>query len=253
MIEHNPSIRLHIVEPLATGARILLDEARSHYVRHVMRLAEGDAIAAFNAESGEWNATVEFQGKRAVQISIGRQRALPRSCPDVWLAFAMIKNKSELVVEKATELGVREIHAIVTQHGVVKNFNIDKLAAHAIEAAEQCERHDVPTIHTHKNLAAFLGNHPADRTLLYGDETGHGKPLPDVLANHPGKKFSLLVGPEGGFSADEHHILRSVPFAIGFGMGPRILRADTAAVAGLACLQSIYGDWAEPPHFKGTS
>ena len=231
---------------------ISLDEARAHYVRHVMRLVDGEMIAVFNGEDGEWEATLRTQGKRDVQLVIGAQIATPRICPDVWLAFATIKNKNELVVEKATELGVREIHPIIMQHSVVKNINVEKLQVHAIEAAEQCERHDVPAIIPHKNLGIFLSEFPQDRILLYGDESGNGKPLPEMLSQIS-SATCLLIGPEGGFSADEHRILQSVKFAHGFGMGPRILRADTAAVAALACVQLIIGDWAERPHFRKES
>ncbi len=242
-------IRLYIAESLSSGALVALDEARAHYVRNVMRLGDGEVIAAFNAEDGEWEATLRTQGKRDVQLVIGAELAAPRTCPDVWLAFATIKNKSELVVEKATELGVREIHPIIMQHSVVKNINVEKLQVHAVEAAEQCERHDVPTIVPHKNLGVFLSEFPKDRVLLYGDESGNGKPLPEILA-HLSSPTCLLIGPEGGFSADEHRILQSVKFTQGFGMGPHILRADTAAVAALACLQSIAGDWQQAPHFR---
>lgn len=241
-------IRLYIADSLSLGAQITLDEARAHYVRHVMRLGDGDVIAAFNGESGEWESTLHLHGKRSVVLVIGKKIADPRPCPNVSLAFAMIKNKSELVVEKATELGVRAIHAIVTQHSVVKNVNMEKLQAHAIEAAEQCERFDVPSITAHKNLASFLGEISKDVTLLYGDESGDGKPLTSALCN---SALCILIGPEGGFSVDEHRILKSLPNAVGFGMGPRILRADTAAVAALACVMQEVGDWQEQPHFKG--
>lgn len=246
-----PTIRLYVAENLLTGSLIMLDEARAHYVRHVMRRNDGDVIAAFNAESGEWEATLRMQGKKAVQLAIGKKIAGPRTSPDVWLAFATVKNKNELIVEKATELGVSALHTIVTQHSVVKSVNMEKLAAHAIEAAEQCERHDVPEITEHKNLGTFLGSFPADRVLLYGDESGKGKKLPEILSTVIGKKIAVLVGPEGGFSGPEHHMLHALPQAKGFGMGPRILRADTAAVAALACVMATTGDWDAAPHFKG--
>ena len=245
-----PKVRLYVAGMLHTGARMALDEARSHYVRHVMRLGAGDAIGAFNAEFGEWEAAIDLQGKRDVILAIDSRIAEPRTAPDLWLAFSMIKNKSELVVEKATELGASALHAIVTQHSVVKHINLEKLEAHAIEAAEQCERHDVPTLHPHKNLGDFLGAWPEDRILLYGDESGRGAPLPALLPEIAGKKLGVLIGPEGGFSDHEHQMLRALPTGRGFGMGPRILRADTAAVAALACLLSATGAWNDAPHFR---
>jgi 16S rRNA (uracil1498-N3)-methyltransferase len=243
--------RLYMPQTLDPGSHVMLDEARAHYVRHVMRLADGDHVMLFNAEDGQWEASVELQGKRSVQLSLERHVSAPRACPDVWLAFALIKNKSELVVEKATELGVREVHAIVTQHAVVKHANMEKLKAHAVEAAEQCERHDIPSIMEHKNLANFLGSFPLGRVLLYGDETGTGEAIDGVLADIHESGLCILIGPEGGFSADEHHLLKIAPFARPFSMGPRILRADTAAVAALACVMSAFGDWQQRPHFKG--
>ena len=241
---YHMATRLYIAESISPGAFVSLDEARAHYVRHVMRLGNGDRVAVFNAESGEWEAAVHMSGKRSVQLLVGKQLAAPHPCPDVWLAFAAIKNKSELVVEKATELGVREIHPIVTQHSVVKNINIEKLRAHAIEAAEQCERHDVPTIVPHKNLGSFLDTFPKDRTLLYGDESGNGKPLPEALDGIGGKKTAMLIGPEGGFSEEEKSRLRALPFVRPLSLGPRILRAETAALAAVVLWQSAVGDWA---------
>jgi 16S rRNA (uracil1498-N3)-methyltransferase len=251
--DNPPSIRLYVAAPLLTGALVALDDARAHYVRHVMRKNEGDVIAAFNAESGEWEATLRMSGKRHVQLAIGKKISAPRPSPDVWFAFAAIKNKNELVTEKATELGASQLHPIITQHSVVRNINVEKLEAHAIEAAEQCERHDIPGITPHKNLANFLGVFPKERILLYGDESGKGKPLPDIISEYKNTKLALLIGPEGGFSADEHRILQSAEYAVGFGMGPRILRADTAAIAALACIQSATGDWSQAPHFKGAA
>lgn len=249
----SPSIRLYVDQPLLTGSLVTLDESRAHYLRHVMRRREGDKIAAFNAESGEWEASLRESGKRGAQLAIGHKISDARPCPDISFAFALIKNKSESMVEKATELGVRAIHAITTQHGVVKGANEEKLRAHLIEAAEQCERHDVPTLHIYKNLGLFLGSWDTTRPLLYGDESGQGKPLSEIIATLPSPKAAILVGPEGGFSEDEHRMLHAAPFAHSFGMGPRILRADTAGIAALACLMAAHGDWQLAPHFKGAS
>ena len=237
-------IRLYTPQPLLTGASIMLDDARAHYVRHVMRLSDGDMIGIFNAQAGEWLALVSLHGKRDVQLTISEQIAQPRHSPDLWLAFAPIKNKTDLVVEKATELGVSALLAVFTRHAVVRSINKEKLEAHAIEAAEQCERHDIPHIEEYKDLAALLSAWPKDRTLLYGDESGGGetlKKLLDSLSLQGGGSgrglYGILIGPEGGFSAEEHAMLNSAPFVKSFSLGPRILRADTAAVAALACVQ----------------
>jgi 16S rRNA (uracil1498-N3)-methyltransferase len=243
-------IRLYTAESLFANARVMLDEARAHYVRNVMRLRDGDCIGAFNARDGEWEASIHANGKRDVALVIGKKLSAPRPCPDVWIAFAAIKNKNELVVEKATELGVSAIHPIITQHSVVKSLNTEKLQLHAMEAAEQCERFDIPVITPHKNLATFLGKFPTGRILLYGDESGtQTQPLPAL----PPQPLCILIGPEGGFSAEEHRMLQTCPFAQGFSMGPRILRADTAAISALACVMRTAGDWHHPPHFRANT
>ncbi len=269
------SIRLYIEAPLAQGAVIELSDNQAHYARNVMRLAENSEIFAFNGEDGQWLALMKTIGKKSATIEIISKICKPRPCPEIALAFSMIKNKSELVVEKATELGISTIHAMVTQHSVVRNINLEKLRAHAIEATEQCERFSVPIITAHKSLADFLGVFPKENILLYADESGNGRPLRDVLSKYAADKAAdkntinenalnkndmnknskihngicILVGPEGGFSSEEHRILQSLPFALGFGIGPRILRADTAAVAAIACVMSIFGDWNEAPRF----
>ncbi|NDC57430.1 MAG: RsmE family RNA methyltransferase, partial [Alphaproteobacteria bacterium] len=159
----------------------------------------------------------------------------------------------ERMVEKAVELGVSALLPVVTQHSVVRSVNEDKLLAHAIEAAEQCERHDVPQFVQYKDIGALLGNWPQDRLLLHADETGGGRNLQDLLPALAGKKYAVLIGPEGGFSADERRMIAACGQAVGFGMGPRILRADTAAIAALACVQCYAGDWDAPPRFEGTN
>lgn len=228
----------------------MLSEAQSHYAASVMRGRAGDAIALFNGRDGEWLAEIVAAGKKQVTVQPVALRKQQHSSPDLWLAFAPIKNKSDLVVEKATELGVAKLLPVLTHHSVVKSINMEKLHAHAIEAAEQCGRLDVPVIESCRELPILLGAWPSQRTLLYGDESGKGEPLPTVLPTLPSGACALLVGPEGGFSADEHRMLRAASFVRPFTMGPRILRADTAAVAALACLQAWRGDWATRPAFE---
>lgn len=248
-----PKIRLFVPEPFGPGLSLHIAAGQSHYLAHVMRAKEGDSIAVFNGQDGEWLAEVSMVGKKAVTLSLVSQLAAQKTTPDVWLAFAPIRNKTELVVEKATELGVSKLLPVFTHHAVVKSVNMEKLKAHAIEAAEQCQRHDVPQITEHKDLSVLLGAWPKDRILLFADESGHGENLHTLLHTLlptllPGK-FGLLIGPEGGFSADEHHMLRIVAQVKAFGMGPRILRADTAATAALACILSQVGDWDARPNF----
>jgi 16S rRNA (uracil1498-N3)-methyltransferase len=245
-----PKIRLFVNEPLRTGALLTLAQGQSHYLSHVMRARAGDAVAVFNGSEGQWRAEVQDVGKKSVTLVLCEQMEKQKPSPDIWLVFAPIKNKTELVVEKATELGASALLPVFTRHAVVRSVNMDKLQAHAIEAAEQCERHDVPRIEQYKDLGALLSAWPQGRTLLYADESGVGEDLKTMLPQLPKSSYAILIGPEGGFAADEQHMLRQASFVRPFCMGPRILRADTAAVAALACVQAWLGDWQEKPHFE---
>lgn len=244
-----PKIRLYVPQPFLAGSRLSLSENQSHYVANVMRCKEGDRLAVFNGQDGEWLAEIVVIAKKSVTLGLVEQRAAQKNSPDLWLAFAPIKNKTDLVVEKAIELGVSAILPVFTRYAVVRSINADKLAAHAIEAAEQCERHDVPRIEEFKDLAALLAAWPQDRTLLYGDESGSGESFKQLTKILPPGKYAVLIGPEGGFAPEEHELLKSFPLVTPFSMGPRILRADTAAVAALACVQAWLGDWEEKPRF----
>ncbi|MDE3059929.1 MAG: 16S rRNA (uracil(1498)-N(3))-methyltransferase [Pseudomonadota bacterium] len=247
MTQPKPDIRLYVPQPLVAGERLTLGQGQSHYLAQVMRRKAGDSIAVFNGHDGEWLASVEYVAKKSVTLEVSRLLRLQKRSPDLWLAFAPIKGKTELVAEKAVELGASALLPVFTRHAVVKSINQEKLEAHAIEAAEQCERMDVPRIEAFKDLPALLAHWPEDRILFYGDESGGGTTLRLLLSSLPHGPFGLLIGPEGGFSAEEHRMLKSTPFVKPFGMGPRILRADTAAVAALACLQCWLGDWEEKP------
>jgi len=244
-------IRLHIDSEIIEGGELTLSAPKSHYLANVMRVKTGDKISVFNGKDGQWSAEITTVDKKSVSISPLTKIRPQASSPDLWLAFAPLKNKTEIVVEKATELGVSRILPVITRHAVVRSVNMEKLTAHATEAAEQCERLDIPEIATYKDLSFLLGDWKKDRVLLYGDESGGGKPLAAILAEMPqNSKIGILIGAEGGFAEDELNMLRVCDFARPFGMGARILRADTAAVAALACVQSQLGDWDAKPHFK---
>jgi len=250
MNQSKPKARLYISSTYCEGEALFPSEAQSHYLISVMRLKLGDVVSVFNGCDGEWLAEISHVAKKTLTLTLKSARKMQIYSPDVWLAFAPIKNKTELVVEKATELGVTKILPVFMKHNVVTKVNIEKLIAHTIEAAEQCERMDVPTIEEHKNLGAMLSVWPADRILFYGDETGGGDALNEIISGSKQQKFALLIGPEGGFSAEEHRMLKQLPFVKAFGMGPRIMRADTAVVAALACIMSKLGDWHHKPHFE---
>ncbi len=247
----SPKIRLFVQQPFAVGARVTLTENQSHYLAQVMRQKSGDSVAIFNGEDGVWRAEISAITKRNVTVIV-QEKIMPQgSCPDLWLAFAPIKQHTERLVEKAVELGVSKIMHTIMQHSVVRSVNDEKLLAHAIEAAEQCERHDVPEFVGYTNLGALLAAWPEDRILLHADETGGGKSLAALLPELKGKKLGVLVGPEGGFSAEERKAIAAHSCARGCGMGPRILRADTAVSAALAAVQCYAGDWDRPPRFEG--
>jgi 16S rRNA (uracil1498-N3)-methyltransferase len=250
MNQAKPKIRLYVDQPFTAGEHLALNPKQAHYLGQVMRLSGGDHVAVFNGRDGEWLASIESAGKKSLTLHLERQRLPQISGPDLWLVFAPVKSKSEVIIEKAVELGVSRLVTVITRHAVVKSVNAEKLSAHAVEAAEQCERHDVPVIEHYDSLPALLGAWPKDRTLLYGDESGGGVPLKFLLAQLPPGKYAVLIGPEGGFAAEEHRMLNVLPQVKGFGMGPRILRADTACVAALACVQAALGDWDMKPKFE---
>lgn len=259
-----PQIRLYTEESLEQTIPVTLSAEQTHYLTNVMRCKAGDFVSMFNGSNGEWQAEITTVNKKSIAVRPLKQTREQISSPDLWLVFSAIKSKTELVVEKATELGVSRIIPLVTRHSVVRSVNLEKLQIHAIEAAEQCERLDVPALETHKDLSYLLGSWDKDRILLYGDESGGGIHLMKILedmenplsrsrgeAQHIccGEGVAVLIGPEGGFAADEFEMLRACDFTRGFGMGGRILKADTAAIAALACIQAKLGDWNEKPHF----
>lgn len=245
-------IRLYTTQALEERADIVLSVEQSHYIAHVMRCKVGDYISLFNGRDGQWQAEITSVSKKSISVLPLKQTRPQTYSPDLWLIFAPLKNKTELVVEKATELGVSKILPIVTRHSVVRSVNLEKLAIHAEAAAEQCERLDIPTLETHKDLSYLLGAWEKNRILLYGDETGGGESLTKILKNMDNtQKTAVLIGPEGGFAADEIAMLRACDFTKAFGMGGRILRADTAAIAAVACVQAQLGDWDIKPHFIG--
>lgn len=247
-------IRLYIDAPLSMHANVALNQDQSHYLLHVMRLKEGSRVALFNGHDGEWEGEVTMLSKKAMQVLITSQTRQQRQEPDIWLAFAPIKNAAiHFTAQKATELGVSALMPVITEHTIVHRIGTEKLLANAIEAAEQSERLSVPTVSEPQKLSTFLDRFPKDRALIFCDESGKGKPITQALQGSSYTSFAVLIGPEGGFSLKELDILHHHPHVIPVGLGPRILRADTAALAALACLQAACGDWNEAPRFVPSS
>lgn len=235
-------IRLHVPHDLALGAVLDLDEGQSRYLSAVMRLAVGDEAAVFNGRDGEWRARLVAVGKRAVRLEAVGQTRGQTTGPDLDLVIALVKRGPlETIVEKATELGVRRIRPVVTERTNADHTRVDRLRAIAVEAAEQTGRLDVPQVDEPQKLDRRLADWEPGRRLLFCDEAGDASPVLQAV-DSPGP-WAVLIGPEGGFSPGERERLRALPFATPATLGPRILRADTAAITALALWQAAVGDW----------
>jgi 16S rRNA (uracil1498-N3)-methyltransferase len=236
-------IRLFVTSLLANGAAVELGQEQAHYLKNVMRLGEGDAVALFNGSDGEFRARIESFGKRAAGLLVEEQLRAQSAEPDLWLVFAPIKRaRIDYLVEKATELGASALVPVITRHTHVERLNLDRLRAHAIEAAEQSERLTVPHIEEPRALDDVLADWDASRRIMLCDESRTAPPAAAALARESAKAWAVLIGPEGGFAETELDALRKLPFVSAVSLGPRILRADTAALAGLAVLQALRGE-----------
>jgi 16S rRNA (uracil1498-N3)-methyltransferase len=241
-------IRLFLQHDLAVGASVMLSEAQAHYVIHVMRIDNSADVLVFNGRDGEWKATVQKSGKKGCQLAIHGQTRAQIPEPDVWLAFAPLKRaRIDMLVEKATELGAAALLPVFTQHTNAERINLERLRATSIEAAEQCERLTVPRIEPAVDLHQLITRWPTERALFVLDETGAGKPIAACLAQSASLPCGFLVGPEGGFTKSELDALAQLAFVTRVGLGPRILRAETAALAALVAWQSLVGDWRSSP------
>jgi 16S rRNA (uracil1498-N3)-methyltransferase len=243
--------RLFVEAGLTAGSEVPLNEAQAHYLRHVMRRADGAPLRLFNGRDGEWAAELAWRGKREATAQVTEQTRPQAVEPDVWLCFAPIKRaRIDYVAEKATELGVAVLQPVLTRHTAVERVNVERLRANAVEAAEQTERLSVPEVRTPLDLMRLLGEWPTGRRLLMCDETGGGPPIAEVLAGLDdaarAAPWAIVIGPEGGFAEGELMALRRMKDVTAVGLGPRILRADTAALAALACWQALVGDWRQP-------
>jgi 16S rRNA (uracil1498-N3)-methyltransferase len=238
-----PKIRLHVEHPLAEGQTVDLTREQAHYLFAVMRLEPGDELALFNGRDGERRARVVEGSKRGGVLTVMEQTAPQLAPPDLWLLFAPIKKaRTDFIVEKAAEMGAARILPVQTEFTNAERIRQDRLQAHATEAAEQCGGTYVPPVDELRRLDAVLETWPEDRRLIFADEALVGAKA--ALAQAPdGVKWAILIGPEGGFSEAERARLRSLPFVTPVSLGPRILRADTAAVAALALWQAERGDW----------
>jgi 16S rRNA (uracil1498-N3)-methyltransferase len=233
--------RLFVDAPLAAGA-LTLSGPQAHYLVSVMRMKAGDPVKLFDGASGEWLAVATDVTRRDVTLDVQQQLAPLEHVPDLWLCAAPLKKgRVDWMAEKACELGVARLVPVVTRRTVVDKPNIERLAAHMVEAAEQCGRTAVPAVAEPVKLTALLRDWPADRHLFFADELG-GMPAAEAMRGALGAA-AILIGPEGGFDDDERAAIRALPQAIGVALGPRILRADTAAAAAIALWMASAGDW----------
>jgi len=235
-------IRLFIPHDLAAGARLDLDEGQSRYLGAVMRQAVGDAVLVFNGRDGEWRAAVAAVGKRVVSLEIEARTRAQAVGPDLDLVIALVKRaRLETIVEKAAELGARRVRPVITERTNADHTRVDRLQAIATEASEQTGRLDVPQVLEPVKLEKLIAGWEDGRRLLFCDEAGDAKPVLAAVA--VGGQWGILIGPEGGFSPKERETLRALPYATPATLGPRILRADTAAISALTLWQAAAGDW----------
>lgn len=233
--------RLFVEAPLHAGARVELTAPQANYLGNVMRLKEGDQALLFDGSSGEWLASVVETGRKRMTLALVQPTRVQEQVPDLWLAFAPVKKgRVDWLVEKAVELGVARLLPIVTRRTIVDKLNLDRMQAHIVEAAEQCGRTSLAGISDPVKLEALLEARDPGRRLYFADETG-GEPASAAFERGPAL---ILIGPEGGFTPDEAAAIRAAPNAKAISLGPRILRAETAALAAVAAWMASAGDWA---------
>ncbi len=240
-------IRLYVEDNLPGNGTVSLSQDQSHYLANVMRLKVGANVALFNGRDGEWGATISELKKRSVTLCLQSKLKEQQAEPDVWLVFAPIKKaRIDFIAQKATELGVGHLQPVYTHRTNVERVKIERLQANAIEAAEQCERITVPSVSEPLKLDKLLDNWPNDRKIMFCDEDLSGSSAHSSLSKlntSPHEPWAILIGPEGGFDEEERDRIKKMPQTTVVSLGPRVLRADTAAMAALSLWQSAIGDW----------
>ena len=244
LAEHKAKIRLYVTADLGSGQQVALDKDQAHYLIGVMRQVPGNHVLIFNGQDGEWLAEITDAGKRAGTLTCIERTARQQDAPDLWLCFAPIKKaRTDFIAEKACEMGARRLVPVFTRFTNSERVRKDRLQAHAIEAAEQCGITSVPEVADAIQFDRLLADWPTDRQIMFCDETGPRPEAMEVLSTSEPGPWAILIGPEGGFSQAEADRLHKMAEAHAVSLGPRILRADTAAVAALALWQVACGDW----------
>ena len=241
---NNPVIktRLFNENPLSRSEEIALSPDHAHFLANVLRLKPGDEIALCNGQDGEWVGPISILKKRTATVELRTRTRTAEPEPGPWLVFAPLKKvRTQLIIEKATELGVERLVPVMTANTIGGRVNRERMRAQAIEASEQCERLTVPEIAPLQALEELLASWPQNRLLLVGDETGTGDPIADIISSkiENCSDCGILIGPEGGFKPAELERLKAMEFCALMDLGPRILRAETAAIAALACIQAL--------------
>ncbi len=237
-------IRLCVDHPLREGQLLPLNEAQAHYLFGVMRESVGSRVLVFNGRDGEWLAEVVEAGKRKGTLTCFEPTRPQTALPDLWLLFALVKKaRTDMIVEKAVELGAARILPVMTDYSNSERFRREKAEAHVREAAEQCGALHLPEVDEVTPLRRVLSDWPQDRRLLWADESAPAASPAAILEAAGAGPWAILIGPEGGFSGEERAGLRAAPFVVSVSLGPRILRAETAAIAALTLWQAHLGDW----------
>ena len=233
--------RLFVRTALGQGAPVELDAKQANYLGNVLRMGVGAELLLFDGASGEWLARIAEAGKKRMTLSVEQRTREAETIPDVWLAFAPVKRaQTDWLVEKATELGVARLIPVLTERTIAERVRLERLEAIAIEAAEQCGRTRLPEIDEPLTLSRFLASRDEARRLYFADEVRDGKAAADAFRAGPAL---ILIGPEGGFTDSERELIRSGENSVAISLGPRILRAETAALAALASYMAVTGDW----------
>jgi 16S rRNA (uracil1498-N3)-methyltransferase len=236
--------RLFVEGGLSENGTVALSAQQSHYLTHVLRMREGGEVLVFNGRDGEWRAVIATVSKKSVTLALAEQTRRQPATPDLVYCFAPIKaGRLDYMVQKAVEMGAGVLQPVITQHTQMAKIGTERLQANAVEAAEQCGVLAVPQVREPVKLDRLLADWDGSRALIFCDESAAGDNPVDALIGLKGRRLALVVGPEGGFSEDERRQLHALDFVTAIPLGPRILRADTAAVAALAVIQATIGDW----------
>ena len=237
-------VRLYVEQALGAGQAVALTQDQAHYLFAVMRLGVGAGVLLFDGRHGEWLARVAHIGKRDMILTVEAQLRVRETVPDIWLVFAPVKkDRMDMIVEKSCELGVAKLVPVITRRTIVDRVNADRVRRTIIEAAEQCHRTALPLYAEPVKLSALLRDWPMERTLFFADETGGGGFTDAIAAIPRGTPAAILIGPEGGFDANERDMIRTHRCARPISMGPRILRAETAVIGALSIWMAAAGEW----------